>query len=186
MIYAIRCPDAELIMLLCHCVQCDTAVYNFLFLFSRPIESFLRCRSALFYDRPAASQRSPIARLRGEVAIVFRSNSNEVLLCKNRFRSISVGDLRFNLALTTSRRQARLIARPRPIASMKRGVQRILPRSITVDIPNIPDPLSPEIQSQVENMATREQQQSDSFNNLFYTRCTIINNDEKAYRRSLI
>lgn len=46
---------------------------------------------------------------------------------KRCFCNISVGDLRFNLALTTRRRQARLMTRPRPIASMKRGVQRILP-----------------------------------------------------------
>lgn len=49
---------------------------------------------------------------------------------KNDFCNISVGDLRFNLALTTSRRQARLMTRPRPIASMKeRSTKGIHPRS---------------------------------------------------------
>jgi hypothetical protein len=38
---------------------------------------------------------------RRQVAIVLHSDSNEVLPCKNGFCNISVGDLRFNLALTT-------------------------------------------------------------------------------------
>lgn len=148
-IYAIHCLDTELIMLLCHSCN-DTAVYNFSL--SRPIGSYLR--SVLFHDNRLPLSKDPRSRLRGEVAIVLRSDSNEASLCKNRFRGISVGDLRFNLALTTSRRQARLIARLRPIASMKRGIQRILPRSITADVPNIPDLLLPEIQSRIESTGT--------------------------------
>lgn len=163
MIYATRCLDAELIMLLSFC-----AMIPLFMAFLRPVESYLRCGSVPFYDARPPLKGSRSRDCEAKWRLYSARIPTRWLLCKNRFRSISVGDLRFNLALTTSRRQARLIARPRPIASMKRGVQRILPRSITADIPNIPDLLSPEIQSRVENMATREQQQSDSFNNLFY------------------
>jgi len=64
------------------------------------------------------------------------------LPCKNGFCNISVGDdLRFNLALTTHPQTGETNGEAKTNrASMKRGVQRIHPSSITVDKANISDP----------------------------------------------
>jgi len=150
MIYATCCPNTDLIMLLSF-RRSDITVYNFSVCDGN--RGSLHITGAFLFMTLTRSRRLTIIARSGreageEAAIVSRSNSNKVLPCKNGFCNISVGDLRFNLALTTSRRQARLMARPRPIASMKRGAQKLFSRGfITVDKANIPDLLLPGIQS---------------------------------------